>query len=72
MVAAQASRCAGHTVTIEDDRSTYGKRRFVTLGLLEGRVVAIVHTETEEVIRIISIRKATRHEQIYYFQNFPN
>lgn len=63
---------AGNTVTIENDRFTYGERRFVTLGLLEGRVVSIVHTETENVIRIISIRKATRRERIYYFESFPD
>ncbi len=59
---------AGQTITIMDDRIDYGEARFVTLGLLQGRVVVIAHTETDEVIRIISVRKATKHEEISYFK----
>ena len=44
----------GPTVTYEDDRFHYGEQRFVTLGLLKGMAVSIVHTETQEKIRIIS------------------
>jgi uncharacterized DUF497 family protein len=62
----------GDTLTVEDDRVDYGERRFVTLGLLQGRAVAVTHTETEHVIRIISVRKATRREQTSYFQALPN
>lgn len=57
----------GYTLTIEDTRFEYGEQRFLTLGVLNGRVVVIVHTEREETIRIISIRKATKHEQSRYF-----
>ena len=46
----------------------YGEQRFVTIGLLED-VVVIVHTETDEEIRIISMRGATKHEQKLYFKN---
>src|SRR6185369_10917982 len=49
----------GAPYTNEDDRYDYGETRYLTLGLLRGRVVAIVHTETESVIRIISARWAT-------------
>lgn len=58
---------AGYTLTMEDDRFDYGEDRFVTLGILEGRIVAVVHTESEDVIRIISIRKATKYEEEAYF-----
>lgn len=61
----------GHTLTDEDGRFDYGERRFVTIGLLEGRCVSIVHTETEDGIRIISVRKATKYEQAEYFKSFP-
>jgi uncharacterized protein len=49
----------GNIVTIEDDRYSYGEQRFVTFGLLKGRVVAVVHTDRDEEICIISARKAT-------------
>lgn len=58
----------GLTFTFEDDRFTYGEQRFVTLGLLAGTPVSIVHTETEHEIRIISFRKATQREAQIYFQ----
>ncbi|CDM96260.1 MAG: BrnT family toxin [Limnospira sp. PMC 1240.20] len=62
----------GDIVTFEDDRFNYGEQRFVTLGLLQGRVVAIVHTEQEKCIRIISARKATKYEQQIYFEQLSN
>ena len=46
----------GATYTFEDDRFSYGEQRFVTLGLLVGIPVSIVHTESEHEIRIISPR----------------
>ena len=63
---------AGETVTIPDDRFDYGETRFVTLGLLSGRVVVIAHTETDEVIRIISVRKAPKNEEISYFKEIAD
>lgn len=63
---------AGQTVTILDDRFDYGEERFVTFGLLDGRVVVIAHTETEEVIRIISVRKATKGEENSYFKEISD
>ena len=59
----------GLTFTFEDDRFAYGEQRFITLGLLAGIPVSIVHTETEYEIRVISFRKATQREaQIYFNQ----
>jgi len=52
----------GPTFTFEDDRSEYLERRYITLGLLDGVPVSIAHTESDEVIRPISFRRATRHE----------
>lgn len=54
---------SGDTVTFEDRRFDYGEERFVTLGPLDAVLVAIVTAETENEIRIISMRKADRHEQ---------
>jgi uncharacterized DUF497 family protein len=58
---------SGFTLTAEDSREAYGERRFLTLGLLEDQVVSVAHTERGENIRIISIRKATKHEARFYF-----
>jgi uncharacterized protein len=56
----------GYTLTIEDKRLGYGEQRFVTFGLLERALVAVVHTERNDTIRIISIRRATRSEKKSY------
>ena len=59
---------AGMTVTLMDDRFDHEEERFITFGLLADLVIAVSHTETDEVIRIISARKGTRHEQKAYFK----
>jgi len=51
---------AGATFTYEDDRFRYDEQRFVTLGLLQGVPVSIVHT---------SFRKATKRETAIPFEN---
>jgi uncharacterized protein len=62
----------GDLVTVEDDRYSYGEQRFVTFGLLQGRVIAVVHVEHENCTRIISARKATKDEQRTYFEQLSN
>ncbi len=62
----------GVTVTILDDRFDYGEERFITFGLFDGRVVAVAHTETDAIVRIISVRKATENEEINYFGEIAN
>jgi uncharacterized DUF497 family protein len=63
---------AGLVLTFEDDRFDYGEDRFITVGMLNDIVVVIAHSETEEEIRIISMRKATKNEQKAYFQEIAN
>ncbi len=63
----------GNVVMVEDDRFNYGEQRFITLGLLRGRVVVIVHTEREnDCIRIVSTRRATKYEQQTYFEQLSD
>lgn len=57
---------AGPCVTFVDDRFDYGEERFLTLGLLAGRLVVIAHAPRGEATRIISMRKANRREQKIY------
>jgi uncharacterized protein len=60
---------AGLTFTFEDDRDDYGEQRFITLGLLQGRFVAVIHTEVNGEIRIISMRKGAKYEQRIFSEN---
>lgn len=54
------------TVTAEDTRSAYGEQRLVTLGVLNGVVVSMTYTERNGDMRVISIRKALKHETRSY------
>ena len=62
----------GPTFTFEDDRFAYDEQRFVTLGLLGGIAVSIVHTETPARIHVVSFRKATRNEETILFKNLQD
>ena len=67
-----ASVFEGVTFTFEDDRFSHGEQRFVTLGMLAGTIVSVVHTENEYEIRVISFRKATKRESQIYFNEIQN
>ena len=56
----------GPMVTSEDLRMSYGEQRLVTLGVLNGVVVSMTYTERKGDLRIISIRKALKHETRFY------
>ncbi|CAN5604504.1 BrnT family toxin [soil metagenome] len=56
------------TYTKFDDRFNYGEIRFLSLGLLSGEIVSVSHIETDEIIRIISARKAEKDEQETYYR----
>ena len=46
-----------------DTREDYGEERWVGVGFLKNFVAVVVYTETGDVIRIISLRKALKHER---------
>jgi uncharacterized DUF497 family protein len=47
-----------------DKREAYGENRYVALGFLRQMVVVLVFAErSDDTIRIISLRKASRHER---------
>ena len=60
---------SAQAVTFEDRRFDYGESRYITLGLLHGKVVIITTAETDKTIRIISMRKADKNEQKIYHEN---
>jgi uncharacterized protein len=60
-------------ISAPDDRFEYGEERIITLGCSSGNILAVVSVERikqdgEEIMRIISVRKAVKREQeTYYF-----
>jgi uncharacterized DUF497 family protein len=56
-----------------DTREDYGEDRWIGLGVLDTRVVVVVFTERgEDIIRIISLRKATTYERLQYEKTIAN
>jgi uncharacterized DUF497 family protein len=51
-----------------DDSVPDGEDRFTILGVAEGVILFVVYTERADRIRLISARRATRHEQNDYYQ----
>jgi uncharacterized DUF497 family protein len=50
-----------------DTREDYGEDRWIGIGDFRGRIVVIAFTERDDdTIRIISMRKALKHERKYY------
>ena len=50
-----------------DTHEDYGEDRWIGIGDFRGRIVVIAFTERgDETIRIISMRKALKHERKYY------
>ncbi len=62
----------GAVISFEDDRFDYTEDRFVSIGMVKGTVVVIAHTEREETVRVISMRKATRNERRLYLREFAD
>ncbi len=65
----------GQIVVIPDERLDYDETRYIAFGLLKGQVVKVLvvaYTERGEKIRIISARKALKHEETFYFQQIAN
>jgi uncharacterized protein len=60
----------GDILTGFDSRRDYGETRQVSIGAIAGLVViAVVHTDRNGVIRIISARLANRRERQRYYDH---
>jgi uncharacterized DUF497 family protein len=55
-------------VEVIDDRADYGEVRINLLGMYEGVVLHVTYTERGENQRIISARRASRDERVYYYE----
>jgi uncharacterized protein len=59
----------GPLITWTDVRFDYGEIRHIAVGLIRERVVVVVYTDVSGAIRVISMRKASKHEKASYFEN---
>jgi uncharacterized DUF497 family protein len=65
---ARSAFADSRAVAVLDDREDYGEERFILLGMAEETLLFVAYTERGERVRIISARRATRHEQTIYKQ----
>ena len=60
-------------LTALDTKEDYGEDRFIGIGFLKNFVVVVVYTEPEEeTTRIISLRKALKHERERFEETLRN
>lgn len=57
------------TSALVDDRFDYGETRWVSFGMLNDLVVAVVYTQSDETMRVISFRRATKNEEKEYYKS---
>lgn len=70
-----ASIFDGDIVVILDDRIEYGEARYIAFGLLRDKaikVIVVAYTERGDNVRIISARKALKHEESFYFEQIAD
>lgn len=60
----------GWHYTARDLRQEYEEERFITVGLLDSRMVVMVWTPRGDARRIVSMRKANEREQARYGHHF--
>ena len=52
-----------------DTRNDYGEGRFVTVGEVNDELLSVAYTMRTDLIRIISARRASKHEKEEYHGN---
>ncbi len=63
----------GPMVVKLDTRFDYGEERWIGIGLVGGMICAVaVYVEREDVIRVISFRKADRYEREEFERKIKN
>lgn len=61
-----------NAIIFDDPDHSFGEERFLIIGAIDKGVCIVSHCYREEnnVIRIISARKATKNEQKFYFKGW--
>jgi len=54
---------------VASDRGPCEEQRFQAIGIVNAMLISVFYTERGNNIRIISARKATKHEQRTYYQS---
>lgn len=58
------------TLTIVDNRRDYGEKQIAAMGTVENVILYVVYTIRDGIWRIISARRANRHERKKYLEIF--
>jgi uncharacterized protein len=66
----QGAKAVSDAFAVEwiDDRMAYDEERINLLGMCDGVLLHVTYTERGDRIRIISARRAERHEQDHYYR----
>lgn len=60
-------------LALQDDRYEYGEERWIGIGWIKKLIGVVIYVERhDDTIRIISARKATKHEVLRYEQIIKN
>jgi uncharacterized protein len=62
--------CQGEVSEVPSEQQEHGEQRHLAYGVLEGRIIAVVFTWRGEARRLISARRARRHERQDYQDAF--
>ncbi len=58
----------GPVLERQDDRFDYGEIRWIAVGIVNGTELTVCYTDRGQRRRIISARRANRHERNAYYQ----
>lgn len=59
----------GYILEYYDDRYNYGEERFIAIGQTDGKMFFVVYTVRDNVIRLISARRANKNERRDYYES---
>jgi uncharacterized protein len=61
-----------HSVVSDiDTKENYGEERWISIGQMQNLIIVIVYVEyVNDIIQIISVRKATKCEKNYYEETY--
>jgi uncharacterized DUF497 family protein len=63
----------GPLLAVVDDRFDYGEPRITAIGILRNLVVVLIFTErNDDIIRIISLRRALKNERQNFYEYLQN